>query len=240
MGGSAGSTGQGIQSVALGFQTAMLSQGPNCVAIGANAGETSQGGSGGQAVSVGAYLTQQTLQGTGAVSVGYDAATTSQGARAIAVGLSASPLTQGANSIAIGANAVSTSVAQAANTIVLNATNTPLVAGTASATYINPIRVVHTNDVLLHTSTNEVVKQPYKFDASGNLLMAGAEIRTAPVVGNTAGNLTLQVNATGAGGTLSISGGTDILSGSSGGNTGLHLRVFINGTPYKIRLEADV
>jgi hypothetical protein len=29
------------------------------------------------------------------------------------------------------------------------------------------------------------------------------------------------------------------LSGSSGGNSGQHLRLIINGTPYKIRLEDD-
>ncbi len=56
-------------------------------------------------------------------------------------------------------------------------------------------------------------------------------------IGNSAGNLTLNVNSTGAGGSLRIQGGTGILSATAGGTSGQHLVLTINGTPYKIKLE---
>jgi hypothetical protein len=42
----------------------------------------------------------------------------------------------------------------------------------------------------------------------------------------------------GGGDNFDISG-TALLSGSAGGNSRQHLRVIINGTPYKIKLEND-
>jgi hypothetical protein len=56
-------------------------------------------------------------------------------------------------------------------------------------------------------------------------------------IGNSSGNLTLNVNSTGAGGSLRLAGGTGLLSGSAGGNSGQHLVITINGTSYKIKLE---
>jgi len=61
-------------------------------------------------------------------------------------------------------------------------------------------------------------------------------VRNAPQVGNEAGNLELRMNSTGAGGSLTLTGGTGLLSGTSGGASGQHLVLTINGVNYKIAL----
>jgi hypothetical protein len=61
-------------------------------------------------------------------------------------------------------------------------------------------------------------------------------VKNAPQVGNEAGNLELRINSTGAGGTLTLTGGTGLLSGTAGGSSGQHLVLSINGTQYKIAL----
>jgi hypothetical protein len=68
-------------------------------------------------------------------------------------------------------------------------------------------------------------------DANGN------NVQNAPQVGNAAGNLELRMNSTGAGGTLTLTGGTGLLSGTSGGSSGQHLVITINGVNYKIPLN---
>jgi len=55
-------------------------------------------------------------------------------------------------------------------------------------------------------------------------------------VGSTSGNTEIRCNATGAGGTIILTGGTALLSSSSSGNSGQHLVITINGNPYKIAL----
>lgn len=66
--------------------------------------------------------------------------------------------------------------------------------------------------------------------------MNANNITNCPQVGNTAGNLTLAVNSTGAGGTITLTGGTDLIQGTAGGSSGQHLKLIINGTAYKIAL----
>ena len=61
-------------------------------------------------------------------------------------------------------------------------------------------------------------------------------VRNAPQVGNESGNLELRMNSTGAGGTLTLTGGTGLLSGTAGGSSGQHLVLTINGVNYKIAL----
>ena len=56
-------------------------------------------------------------------------------------------------------------------------------------------------------------------------------------VGNSTGDLTLNVNSVGVGGALKVVGGTGVLSGSAGGTSGQHLVITINGVVYKIKLE---
>lgn len=56
-------------------------------------------------------------------------------------------------------------------------------------------------------------------------------------IGNSAGDLTLNVNSTGVGGALKVAGGTGVLSATAGGNSGQHLVITINGVVYKIKLE---
>lgn len=64
----------------------------------------------------------------------------------------------------------------------------------------------------------------------------GQNVRNAPQVGNEAGNLELRMNSTGAGGSLTLTGGTGLLSGTAGGASGQHLVLTINGVNYKIAL----
>ena len=44
------------------------------------------------------------------------------------------------------------------------------------------------------------------------------------------------MNSTGAGGSLTLTGGTGLLSGTAGGASGQHLVLTINGVNYKIAL----
>lgn len=83
--------------------------------------------------------------------------------------------------------------------------------------------------------------QKMEFSTSSNksyqqLNMNSNNIINAPQVGNTAGNLELAVNSTGAGGTITLTGGTDLLQGTAGGSSGQHLKLTINGVIYKIAL----
>ena len=78
------------------------------------------------------------------------------------------------------------------------------------------------------TSTANVSDQ--QLDMNSN------NIINAPKVSNTTGNLELAVNSTGAGGTITLTGGTDLLQATAGGSAGLHLKLTINGVAYKIAL----
>ena len=68
------------------------------VAIGSNAGQTTQGSA---AVAIG-YNAGQTTQSLAAVAIGYNAGKTSQGLNSIAIGASAAQNGQGNNAVAIG------------------------------------------------------------------------------------------------------------------------------------------
>lgn len=69
-----------------------------------------------------------------------------------------------------------------------------------------------------------------------NLSMNSNNIISCPKVQNLSGNVTLECNTTGAGGSIVLSGGTGLLSATSGGSAGTHLVLTINGTQYKIAL----
>ena len=55
-------------------------------------------------------------------------------------------------------------------------------------------------------------------------------------VGSTSGNTEIKCNATGVGGTISLTGGTGLLANSAGVASTNYLTLTINGTPYKIAL----
>lgn len=91
----------------------------------------------------------------------------------------------------------------------------------------------------LSVSTNGI--QKIDFSTSANKMyqqvdMNSNNIVNCPKVTNTTGNLELAVNSTGAGGTISFTGGTDLLQATAGGSAGLHLKLTINGAAYKIQL----
>jgi hypothetical protein len=55
-------------------------------------------------------------------------------------------------------------------------------------------------------------------------------------IGNSNGNLTLNMNSVGAGGNLRLVGGTGLIAPTVGAPSGQYLTLTINGTPYKIAL----
>jgi hypothetical protein len=110
----------GPVTIAIGYQAGQTSQGSYAVAIGPNAGQTSQGGN--------------------ATAVGSAAGYTGQATQATALGLHAGWSNQGASAVAIGAFAGDSS--QHANSIILNATGSSLNSGGTSRFYVAPVRNV--------------------------------------------------------------------------------------------------
>jgi hypothetical protein len=105
LGNQAGVTSQGNFAVAIGYFAGETSQGAEATAVGDSAGKTTQGAG---AVAVGVYA-GYTGQGASATAVGNLAGETNQGAGAVAVGIYAGKTTQGASAIAIGGEAGETS-----------------------------------------------------------------------------------------------------------------------------------
>ena len=136
IGGNAGSTSQGAQSVAIG-NYAGQSQGSSAVAIGVSAGQTTQSNYG--------------------VAIGNYAGNTGQGLSAVAIGSGAGQTNQGTNAIAIGSNAGNSG--QPASTIVLNASGGSLNPATANAFYVNPVRSDNAQTLALayNAATKEIV-----------------------------------------------------------------------------------
>lgn len=122
-------------SVALGINAGLTSQATNSVAIGINAG----------------YNTQGSI----AVAVGSSAGYTNQGSSAVAIGANAGQTSQGTGSIAIGTNAGVTN--QHAQTIILNGTGSALNSDGNLRFYVDPIRNIgNTNFLQYNASTKEV------------------------------------------------------------------------------------
>jgi hypothetical protein len=152
LGNQAGVTSQGDFAVAIGYFAGETSQGASAVAIGEAAGRTNQST---QATAVGPYA-GYTTQGAGAVAVGgaagytgqgrdtvaigNQAGTTAQAADAVAIGNQAGKTNQGEYAIAIGQKAGETS--QAANSIVLNATGAALNNIVEDVFIVKPVRGV--------------------------------------------------------------------------------------------------
>ena len=100
-------------NIAIGTEAGQTTQGESAVAVGYQAGQTSQGGS---AVAVG-YFAGNTSQGGSSVAVGRKAGETSQGDNAIAVGRQAGETSQGTQSIAVGYRAGQTSQGDSATAV---------------------------------------------------------------------------------------------------------------------------
>jgi hypothetical protein len=126
----------GPSKIALGTNAGITSQGSVAVAIGSNAGNTSQGDN---TVAIGTNA-GRTSQGTSATAVGSGAGSTTQGLLAVAIGGAAGETGQGQYSVAVGSLAGRTS--QANNSIIINATNANLNQTTANTFTVKPVRAV--------------------------------------------------------------------------------------------------
>ena len=109
-----------------------------------------------------------------------------------------------------------------------SSTNLPTTIDLSGNTNILGNLAVDTNTFFVDASNNRV--GILRTNPSITLDVSGGSI------GNSGGDLTLNVNSTGAGGALRLAGGTGLLSATAGVNSGQHLVLTINGTPYKIVL----
>jgi microcystin-dependent protein len=176
IGTAAGQFYQRVNSIAIGSNAGQNTQGPFTVAIGSNAGQNNQGLN---SIAIGsdAGVNNQGLnsiaigdtcgsnnQASNAIAIGRYAGLNSQRMNSIAIGESSGLTNQGVNAIAIGNQAGKTNQPQ--NSIVLNASGIALSGATASACYINPIRladnftVTQPYSLVYNTSSKEVMYQP--------------------------------------------------------------------------------
>jgi microcystin-dependent protein len=172
----AGTSNQSTQAIAIGMESGKQTQGANAIAIGTHSGQIEQQN---QSVSIGTAAGQfyqrvnsiaigsnagQNTQGPFTVAIGSNAGQNNQGINSIAIGESSGLTNQGANAIAIGNQAGKTNQPQ--NSIVFNASGVALSGATASACYINPIRladnfsVTQPYSLVYNTSSKEVMYQP--------------------------------------------------------------------------------
>ena len=109
---------QGIDSIAIGYDAGKTTQGSGAIAIGPEAGEVTQGNlavaigyhageesQGASAVAIGDSAGGYGAQGANAIAVGKDAGWDTQGIGAVAIGQQAGETTQGADAVAIGKQA---------------------------------------------------------------------------------------------------------------------------------------
>jgi hypothetical protein len=157
------------------------------VAVGANAGQTTQGVN---SVAVG-YAAGTVNQGENSVAIGYLAGLEGQGANSVAIGNGAGKEAQGANAIAIGNQAGNAS--QVANSICISATGTA-VNPTNAGLYITPIRNVTQTAALGYDATNKEITY-FNQNAAVTVTGPGTYPGVTPfVVGASNANRTLTVN----------------------------------------------
>jgi hypothetical protein len=150
IGSSAGLTSQNAGAVALGYQAGMTAQ-MGAVAVGSRAGEVTQG-NGGVAVGVDAGRTNQGLHG---IAIGKFAGNSNQSQKGIAIGYQTGETSQGEYSIAIGERAGETN--QHANTIILNASTSPLNSVQTDQFIVKPVRSsAGTTHLQYNSSTGEI------------------------------------------------------------------------------------
>jgi len=147
IGSSAGLTSQNAGAVALGYHAGMTAQ-MGAVAVGSRAGEVTQG-NGGVAVGVDAGRTNQGLHG---IAIGKFAGNSNQSQKGIAIGYQTGETSQGEYSIAIGERAGETN--QHANTIILNASSSPLNSVQTDQFIVKPIRSATMTTILGYDATS--------------------------------------------------------------------------------------
>jgi hypothetical protein len=128
-----GNISQPGSKVSIGESAGLINQNSFAISIGANAGFNNQGTN---SIAIGAN-TGNNNQASQAIAIGQNAGNNNQGLNAIAVGVNAGFINQGNYAIAIGSNAVAAS--QAANSTVLNSSNTTILAPN-SGFYVRPVR----------------------------------------------------------------------------------------------------
>lgn len=168
MGWCSGESEQGCMSVAVGSKAGRENQGDGAISVGTISGYKSQGDF---AVAMGVaagFIDQHQyavslgnragydMQGVGSVSVGHQAGEEHQGKFAVAIGQSSGQTNQGEYAVSIGFQAGSDG--QSANSIVINATGTPLSASKPGL-YVSPINStsdISTGIMLYDKATSEI------------------------------------------------------------------------------------
>jgi hypothetical protein len=135
------------------------------VAIGLQAGETSQGVGG---VAIGEQA-GHTSQGVLSVAIGYYAGANAQSFSAVAIGAQAGEIAQGQHAVAIGDLAGQT--AQSNNSIILNATGVALNQTIANTFTVAPIRndVANVAQVMFYNTTSKEVTYGNVISVAGNI-----------------------------------------------------------------------
>ena len=105
-------------------------------------------------ISLGSFAGED-QQGDAAVALGFHSGEYNQGSHTVAIGEHAGQYSQGQYAIAMGYSAGKTQ--QPANSIVLNASGTPLTPGQSSSLYVDPIRQDATSNVLFYNSSSKEI-----------------------------------------------------------------------------------
>ena len=159
----------GANMVAIGNQAGTTSQGASSVAVGHDAGQTSQGlrsvavgysagrASQGEYATAMGYSAGMTSQGDYATAVGIQAGQTGQGDYTTAVGMHAGYSGQGVSAVAVGYQAGETN--QHDNSIILNASGLALNSAAVSSLYVKPVRAATeaSNVMTYNATTGEVI-----------------------------------------------------------------------------------
>ena len=144
--------GSALASIAIGT-SAGINSAQQAIAIGQQAGETSQGLFG---LAVGAEA-GKTSQGVRSVAIGTGAGQTSQGTNSVALGSLAGTSSLGDHSVAIGYMAEFSSSNNTTNSITLNATGTTLNSDVSNGFFVKPIRNVDNSFLLQYNETSSEI-----------------------------------------------------------------------------------
>ena len=153
IGDNSGHESQQANAIAIGPYAGRHAQQSNAIAIGDYAGQTHQQQF---AIAIGTNAGSESQQQS-AIAIGTNVGQINQQSYAVAIGQNVAQSNQGQNTIAIGQNIGNGVTGQVNNSIVLNATETNLDAG-STGFFVNPIRGPYssTNVLCYNTATNEI------------------------------------------------------------------------------------